>query len=130
MRIGLIADWLNPCIRAAIETLREMGATVDVAYPDRELIRLDQVAVRHDLYVLKSGTEAALSLGGMLHALGATTLNPYPVVVGLRNKVLVTNALQAAGLPVPETSALTIAERGVPDWNVPAACNCQFLIRP
>ncbi len=80
-----------------------MGATVDVAYPDRELIRLDQVAVRHDLYVLKSGTEAALSLGGMLHALGAATLNPYPVVVGLRNKVLVTSALQAAGLPVPVT---------------------------
>jgi glutathione synthase/RimK-type ligase-like ATP-grasp enzyme len=39
----------------------------------------------------------------MLYALGAVTLNPYSTVVTLRNKVLVTHALQAAGLPVPES---------------------------
>src|SRR5437867_11441075 len=33
------------------------------------------------------------------------------------------------GLPVPETSALTIAESGVPDWTVPMTCNCQPLIK-
>jgi ribosomal protein S6--L-glutamate ligase len=125
VRIGLIADWLNPCILAAIDMLEQMGATVDVAYPDRELIRLDQVAVQHDLYVLKSGTEAALSLGGLLHALGAATLNPYPVVVGLRNKVLVTHALQAAGVPVPETY-LTCN----PDHVSPLLVNGPLILKP
>src|SRR5690348_7144126 len=100
MRIGLIADWLNPCVTEAIERLRSMGAQLDVILPDRELIRLDTVKPRHDLYVLKSGTDAALSLAGMLDAQGAATLNPYPVAVRLRNKFLVTHALQSAGLPV------------------------------
>src|SRR5262249_43072368 len=102
VRIGLIADWLNPCIVETVEELRARGACVDVIYPERELIRLDEVSVDHDLYVLKSGTAAALPLAGMLHALGAVTLNPYSPVVTLRNKVLVTHAVQAAGLPVPE----------------------------
>jgi ribosomal protein S6--L-glutamate ligase len=35
--------------------------------------------------------------------LGAITLNPYPVVAMLRNKVIVMRALQAAGVPVPDT---------------------------
>ena len=103
MRIGLIADWLNPCISQAIDRVREMGTTLDVIFADQELVRLDTVRVRHDLYVLKSGTEAALSLAGMLHAEGGATLNPYPVVARMRNKLLVTHALQAAGLAVPES---------------------------
>ena len=57
----------------------------------------------HDLYLLKSGTEAALSLGGALYMLGAATLNPYPVVALMRNKIIVTCALEAAGIPVPES---------------------------
>src|SRR5947207_15976685 len=32
------------------------------------------------------------------------------------------------GLPVPDTSALTIADSGVPDCNVPTACTCQFRL--
>jgi len=45
----------------------------------------------------------ALSVAGALHALGAATLNPYPTVAMMRNKIIVTRMLQAAGLPTPET---------------------------
>src|ERR1700688_4774914 len=33
------------------------------------------------------------------------------------------------GLPVPEISALTMAESGVPDCTVPVTCNCHPLIK-
>ncbi len=103
MRIGVIADWLNPNMEQLVQLLRDRGVTLDLIYPEKQLTDLSQVKVEHDLYLLKSGTEPALSIGGSLHALGAATLNPYPVVSMLRNKVIVMRALQAAGVPVPDT---------------------------
>jgi ribosomal protein S6--L-glutamate ligase len=58
---------------------------------------------KHDLYVLKSGTETALSLAGALHAAGAAILNPYPVASACRDKIVLTQVLARAGVPVPET---------------------------
>lgn len=103
MRIGIIADWLNPNMQQMVQLLSDRGVTLQLIYPEKQLTDLSQVRVEHDLYLLKSGTEPALSLGGALHVLGAVTLNPYPVVQMLRNKVIVMRALQAAGVPVPDT---------------------------
>jgi ribosomal protein S6--L-glutamate ligase len=114
VRIALLADWLNPCVFEAIEHLRRMVGVVDVVYPDRELTPVDAVRVQHDLYVLKSGTDAALSLAGVLHERGARTFNPYPVVERLRNKVFVMAALAEAGMPVPETYVAPRADDLVP----------------
>jgi ribosomal protein S6--L-glutamate ligase len=86
-----------------IERLRARGAEVDVLFPDESLTDLSRVTVEHDLYVLKSGTDRALSLAGALHAQGATVLNPYPAAAALRDKVVATRVLQAAGVPVPAT---------------------------
>jgi ribosomal protein S6--L-glutamate ligase len=103
VRICVLADWLNPIMRQTFDLLAERGVTVDVRYPDKELIDLASVKVEHDLYVLKSGTDVALSLAGLLHSLGARTVNPYQSVSMLRNKIVVTGGLGAAGVPVPET---------------------------
>ena len=83
--------------------LGERGVDVALLHPDEELTDLARVRPEHDLYVLKSGSETALSLAGALHHQGAAILNPYPAASALRDKVVSTRMLQAAGVPVPET---------------------------
>jgi len=103
MKIGIIVRWANPNLEDMVTELKNRGAEVDLIYPDVQTISLDNWRVEHDLYLLKSGTESALSMAGALHVLGANILNPYPATVLLRNKIIVTRALQAAGIPTPET---------------------------
>jgi len=74
---------------------------LELICPEKQMLDLATVRVQNDVYILKSGTELALSLAGALHALGAVTLNPYPTVAMMRNKIIVTRMLQDAGLPVP-----------------------------
>ncbi len=103
MRIGILLDWMNPNIEETVRLLHEKRALLSLIYPDVQLIRLAQVRVEDDLYLIKSGTESSMSLAGALHALGAMTLNPYPTVAMMRNKIIVTRILQEAGVPTPET---------------------------
>jgi len=108
MRIALLMvkhppERKSPIMPEVIELLRARGAQVEVMFPDESLTELGRVRVEHDLYVLKSGTDRALSLAGALHAQGAVILNPYPATAALRDKVVATRVLQAAGVPVPET---------------------------
>jgi fructose-1,6-bisphosphatase/inositol monophosphatase family enzyme/glutathione synthase/RimK-type ligase-like ATP-grasp enzyme len=93
----------SPIVPEIQRLLAERGARVDVVHPDEAVTALTDVRAEHDLYVLKSGSEAALSLAGALHAQGARILNPYPAAAALRDKVVSTRILQAAGVPVPET---------------------------
>ncbi|HEY6002570.1 MAG TPA: hypothetical protein VIV57_06825, partial [Anaeromyxobacter sp.] len=93
----------SPIMPEVIRLLEARGATVDVLHPDDDLVDLASVRVEHDLYVLKSGGDAALSLAGALHAQGAAILNPYPVAAALRDKVVSTRILQRAGVPVPDS---------------------------
>lgn len=86
-----------------IQLLARRGIEIDVIYPDEQPTDLTRLRVKHDLYVLKSGTETALSLGGALHTLGATILNPYPVAVMCRDKIVASETLERAGVPVPES---------------------------
>ena len=72
-------------------------------YPEDSAINLDAVVAEHDLYVLKSGAVPAMSLAAVLHEAGARILNPYPTVVRMRDKVLLTKALTRAGVPQPRT---------------------------
>jgi ribosomal protein S6--L-glutamate ligase len=83
--------------------LGERGAEVELVYPEERVTDLRALVAAHDLYVLKSGTEAALSLAGALDAAGAAVLNPYRVAAACRDKVVGTKMLAAAGVPVPET---------------------------
>ena len=103
MKIGIIASWVNPNLEETVKQLASRGAVVELIYPERQTVNLTSWQVEHDLYVLKSGTETALSMAGALHAGGAQILNPLPAALLLRNKIIVTRALQQAGIPTPET---------------------------
>src|SRR5438067_739071 len=120
MRVGIILDWMNPNIEQAVRALSERGVKVALIQPEKQFISLARVQVENDLYVLKSGTDLALSLGGALHALGAATLNHYPTVAMMRSKITVTRILQAAGLPTPDTYVTTARDDLGPLLEAPA----------
>ena len=107
MRIGIILDQMTPNVEQAVDLLSRQGVRVDLTHPERQLISLSRVRVENDLYLLKSGSDIALTLAGALHALGAATLNPYPTVAMMRNKIIVTRVLQAAGVPTPDSYLTT-----------------------
>jgi ribosomal protein S6--L-glutamate ligase len=93
----------SPIMPEVVRLLAERNCEVTVLEPDERPVDPASLRVEHDLYVLKSGTELALSLAGALHAQGANIVNPFPVSLACRDKVITTVLLQAAGLPVPET---------------------------
>jgi ribosomal protein S6--L-glutamate ligase len=108
MKIGLIlvrhpVERESPIMPEVARLLSDRGVDVDCLYPDEEVADLRSLRVRHDLYVLKSGTETALSLAGALHASGASILNPYPVAAACRDKVMTTQLLRASEVPLPDT---------------------------
>lgn len=119
MRIGLITlrhppTRHSPLMPQVARLLSEWGAAVDLIYSEEHVVNLEEVRVRHDLYVLKSGTDLALSLAGALHTVGATILNPYPLLETLRNKVVVARRLQTAGVPTPESFVTAHPEQLAP----------------
>ena len=111
MRIAMIQQWLNPNMAQTVALLEARGVTVDGICPEQQMTDIGQVRVEHDLYLLKSGTSLAMSVAGCLHAAGAVTLNPYPVVALLRNKITATRLLQLAGVLTPDTYIAANAEQ-------------------
>jgi ribosomal protein S6--L-glutamate ligase len=108
MKIGMLMarhprSKVSPIMPEVVELLTGWSAKVETICPDDELTRLSDLRVEHDVYVLKSGSELALSLAGALHEAGATIVNPYPVAAACRDKVIATSVLQSAGVPTPET---------------------------
>ncbi len=122
MKIGLIlggsnpeAQKRNPVTLGAIEILRKRGAVVDVIEPRVMTFDLSEVRVRHDLYVIKSvANPVAAAYGATLHALGAPTFNPFPIVQMIRNKIVTLRLLIEHGVPVPATFVSADAERLAP----------------
>jgi ribosomal protein S6--L-glutamate ligase len=110
MRIAVItapgkSDRRGSVMTEAGELLTAQGASVETICPEEALLDLAQFRVAHDLYLLKSGTEAGLAFAGSLDLAGARLLNPYAATVLMKDKILVTRALAAAGVPLPATYA-------------------------
>jgi ribosomal protein S6--L-glutamate ligase len=108
MRIGFLMlsypeTRKSPIMPEVVRLLSEWGATVEVIHPDEQLLDLSALRVANDLYILKAKTNIALSVAGALHAAGAAILNPYPVSMMLRDKIITFQILQAAGVPTPKT---------------------------
>src|SRR5436309_2263320 len=106
MKIGLLItreqmNRPNTVIPEVIRHLSERDASVDVIYPEEQLISFSSIRVRHDLYLLKCHNGLGLSLGGALDAAGATILNPYLSSLTTQNRILATSVLKAAGIPIP-----------------------------
>src|SRR5207248_702396 len=79
-----------------------------------DLIDVARVSLDHDLFVLKSRSDLAMSVAADLHGAGARVLNPYPVSALLRDRVVTFRVLRAAGVPVPETFAASHASQLLP----------------
>jgi ribosomal protein S6--L-glutamate ligase len=116
MKIGVItkrekAAKSGSVMQETIGLLEARGIAFDLLYPEDDC--LDVAAIRSDcdLYLLKSGTEAALALAGVLDAAGARILNPYATVVAMRDKILSTKRLLDAGAPLPDTWFATKPEQ-------------------
>ena len=107
LRIGfLLPRYHQPSkshMPAAMRTLAEWGVIVEVIHPRDQFVDLSTVRVEHDLYVLKKISGPAVSIAGVLHAQGAAIINPYPVTMALRDKIITSRLLQAAGVPTPAT---------------------------
>lgn len=86
-----------------VDRLHSLGCETEVIDPDAGPFDLGAVQTDADVYILKSGTEAALSFAGVLHARGARVVNPYPVAAACRDKVVQTHVLAEAGVPVPQS---------------------------
>jgi ribosomal protein S6--L-glutamate ligase len=94
---------LSPVLREVFQLLEARGFRIESGIAEELLTRPDEVQARHDLYVLKSHTELALSLAGTLHAQGARLLNPYPSCLATQNKIVASRLLRSAGTPTPDT---------------------------
>ncbi|HSM87919.1 MAG TPA: ATP-grasp domain-containing protein [Candidatus Limnocylindrales bacterium] len=116
MKIGMLMlrhspTRISPIMPVVVQLLKTWGCEVDIIYPEERVTPLSEIRVEHDLYILKSGTELALSLAGALHAVGARILNPYPVAATMRDKIASMRVLEAAGVPVPETYVTSHSRR-------------------
>jgi ribosomal protein S6--L-glutamate ligase len=108
MKIGIItkrekATKSGSVMQEAVGILESRGCECGMIYPEDGRIEIAAVRNDCDLYLLKSGTEAALSLAGVLDSMGARILNPYSTVVAMRDKIVSTRVLLSADVPLPET---------------------------
>jgi ribosomal protein S6--L-glutamate ligase len=92
---------LGPVLAEVYERLQARGVEVDDRIPEEQLLPSEELVVSHDLYVLKSHTELALSIAGTLCALGARLLNPHRSCLLTQDKITSTRLLSDAGVPVP-----------------------------
>lgn len=91
----------SPVLHAAFSRLSDHGVEVEAAIPEECLDSLHDLSPRHDLYVLKSHTELALSVAATLDGLGARLLNPVRSCLITQDKIVSTRLLSEAGVPVP-----------------------------
>lgn len=107
MRIELllarrVPDIPSPLLLELADGLRQHGHDVSGFIVEDALLPADP-ASDDTLYLLKSHTEAALSVAAALHAKGARICNPLPACTTAQDKLLANQRLAAAGVPVPET---------------------------
>ncbi|MEP6816083.1 MAG: hypothetical protein ABI873_11080 [Marmoricola sp.] len=109
MRVAVVVHVRTPASRPSAlvpDLCRRLvghGCTVEILTPDEGSFDLARVRPAHDLYVMNSGTETALSFSGALHAQGARIMNPYPVAAASWDRVVQTRVLLDAGIPVPQS---------------------------
>lgn len=98
-----VPDVPSPVLLEAFAVLTRRGHTVEGWIPEDLLLRTDTLLPSADLYVLKSHTEGALSVAGVLDDHGALLLNPYLACLSAQDKVTATSRLRSAGVPTPAT---------------------------
>ena len=108
MRVAIVAlrhpsGRFSVLVPEMVDRLHGLGHDVEVIDPDAGPVDLGAVQTDADVYILKSGTEAALSFAGVLHARGARVVNPYPVAAACRDTGVPTHVLAEAGVALPQS---------------------------
>lgn len=108
MRLHFIVNRRTPPVPSPVlvevyALLEAAGHRVSQSIPEEILTRPDRVTVAADLYVVKSHTELAFSLAGVLHAAGARLLNPYASWAATQDKIVAAHYLASAGVPTPKS---------------------------
>ena len=91
----------SPVLLEVFAVLERRGFEISAGIPEEAVARPDRLRVEDDLYVLKSHTELALSLAGVLDTQGARLLNPYASCIATQDKIVASRRLRAAGVPTP-----------------------------
>jgi ribosomal protein S6--L-glutamate ligase len=115
----------SPVLVEVFDILRRRGFEIEAGIPEEVVVRPDNLAVEHDLYVLKSHTDLSLSLAGVLAAQGARLLNPYESCLAAQDKIVASRRLRAAGVPTPRT--WVTAELSLLD---PLVEECPVVVKP
>jgi glutathione synthase/RimK-type ligase-like ATP-grasp enzyme len=87
------------------DRLGRAGCDVSWSIGEEHAYEPGEVRADHDLYLLKSQAPAALSLAGVLDALGAAILNPARSCQLAQDKIVAANRLAAFGVRTPRTWA-------------------------
>src|SRR5438132_1270237 len=129
LRIGFLLPRYTESSRsfmpAVVQAVAESGVVVDVIHPVDRVVDLSEVRVEHDLYILRHTSGLSLSLAGALHQLGALIVNTYPVTAALKDKIVASRILQAAGVPTPATYVAS-----QPDHLLPLLDSGPLIIKP
>jgi ribosomal protein S6--L-glutamate ligase len=98
-----VPDVPSPLLVEVSERLRALGHVVNQGTPEDLVVDARGISPGHDLYLLKSHTELALSVASALAARDGRILNPYDACAAAQDKLLANRRLHAAGVPVPRT---------------------------
>lgn len=98
-----VPDVPSPVVQAASASLTARGHQVCGYIPEDVLRRADDFRPEADLYVLKSHTELALSLAGLLDDQQVPICNPYLACLRAQDKITASQRLTSAGIPAPQT---------------------------
>lgn len=129
MRIELllvrrVPDRPSPLLLELADRLRRRGHVVSGFIVEDSLLPADP-GRDETLYLLKSHTEAALSVAAALDARGARIFNPLRACTTAQDKVLANQRLAAAGVAVPETWVT-----GTPSAALPLLDDGPVVVKP
>ena len=93
----------SPVLTTTYEILRGRGYTITEDIAEELLRRPDELVPNADLYLLKSHTELARAVAGILHVQGAHMLNPYEACSAVQSKIITSRLLHHANIPVPKS---------------------------
>lgn len=93
----------SPVMKHMVQLLAARQVMVESIAPDCEVVELESFQPRCDLYLLKPGSDANLSLAAVLEGRGARVLNDWRASSLVQDKIQTTARLLDGKLPVPES---------------------------
>ncbi len=93
----------SPILVEVYEILRRRDYTVTEDIVEERLQRPDELIPSADFYLLKSHTELARAMAGILHLQGARILNPYLSCSAVQSKIITARLLRHANIPIPKS---------------------------